>query len=225
MFQPKAWADRVFSNEWATKFFGLWLQTEHVDEETLLLCDGLDSQKTPEFKNILQTNLCSRLISPPDCTDCLQAVDAGLGGLVKFKMSQEFEKWLEVDDNLHQWEDGSVSASDKRVLLTRFLGSAWEEIFSNPHYHPRTYFERTGSLMTVDGSEDNLIQIKGCSYTVPPPRTDNFYDDDSDEEEVPSEEPLVPDEDIDVDEEAEDLEIEEYSGDFEADEVVSMLPL
>ena len=72
-FQPKAWADRDFSNRWVSEYFGPWLRKEHGKEETLLFCDGLDSQKTREFLNLLKDNNCSRLISPPECTDSVQA--------------------------------------------------------------------------------------------------------------------------------------------------------
>ena len=208
MFQPKAWADRDFSNKWASEHFGKWLQEEHGEEETLLFCDGLDSQKTPEFLDRLRTNNCFRLISPPECTPYVQAVDGGLVANTKFLMSKQLEKWMEVDDNLDQWENGSISASDKRILITRFLGCAWEELFSSPHYHPRSYFERTGCLLTVDGSGDELVKIKGVNinYTVPPMPTHRVMDDDDDLQQptaelqspqVPTEEPEILDEDFD----------------------------
>ena len=76
-------------------------------------------------------------------------------------MSKEFEKWVEVDKHLEQSENGTVSASDKRIVITNWLANAWEEFFTNPRYNPRAYFERTGCLLTIDGSEDVLVKRKG----------------------------------------------------------------
>jgi hypothetical protein len=66
----------------------------------------------------------------------VQAVDGGLGANIKFLMSKQLEKWMEVDDNLDQWENGSISASDKTILITKFSGCAWEELYS---YHTITH--------------------------------------------------------------------------------------
>ena len=85
---------------------------------------------------------------------------------------------------LEQWENGTVSASDKRI----------------PRYNPRAYFERTGCLLTIDCSEDALVKLKGVpDYQVPP--TWQVQDEDegppqSEFEVAPELEPDIPDEDI-----------------------------
>ena len=91
MFQPKAWADQEFTNKWANEHFCPWLDAEHPNEETLLFCDGLDSHKTRAFLDILRNKRCFRCISPAECTDHIQAVDAGLGAQTKVLMSKEFQ--------------------------------------------------------------------------------------------------------------------------------------
>ena len=105
---------------------------------------------------------------------------------------------MEVDENLEQWENGTVSAADKRILITKWLANAWEEIFTNPRYNPRAYFERTGCLLTIDCSEDALVKLKGVpDYQVPP--TWQVQDEDvgpPQSEVAPELEPDIPDEDI-----------------------------
>ena len=43
---------------------------------------------------------------------------------------------------------------------TRF-GAAWEKNFSRTDFSPNIYFERTGCLLTLDGSEDHRVNIEG----------------------------------------------------------------
>jgi hypothetical protein len=42
-----------------------------------------------------------------------------------------------------------------------FVGAAWEKLFNNPDYNPTAYFEKTGCLLTLDGSNDHLVRIEG----------------------------------------------------------------
>ena len=67
------------------------------------------------------------------------------------------------------------------MLITKFVGSAWEKIFSSPHYQPSAFFARTGCLLTLDGSEDNRINIEGApAYKPPAPARDGSADDEQD---------------------------------------------
>ena len=38
-----------------------------------------------------------------------------------------FEEWLENDENLEIWENGKLTASEKGILITKFVGAAWEK--------------------------------------------------------------------------------------------------
>ena len=87
---------------------------------------------------------------------------------MKLLISREFENWLEVDENLDKWENGSISASEKRILITEFVGAAWHKLFSWADFKPVSYFQRTGCLLTLDGSEDNLLKIEGAPTYKPP---------------------------------------------------------
>ena len=78
------------------------------------------------------------------------------------------EEWLEHDENLKIWEDGKLTESDKRVLITKFVGSAWEKIFSRSDFSADIYFQRTGFLLTLDGSDDHLVNIEGLKDYKPP---------------------------------------------------------
>ena len=49
----------------------------------------------------------------------------------------------------------------KELLLTEWLGSAWELINSEYPGNRKKLSQRTRLLMTADGSDDNLIQPEG----------------------------------------------------------------
>ena len=55
---------------------------------------------------------------------------------------------------------GKMSAKERRILMTKWTGDAWDDM---QHYKDifRKAFERTGCLMTVDGSGDDLICPQG----------------------------------------------------------------
>ena len=95
----------------------------HPHEESLVFCDNLDCQVQPAFLDILKTVSSSRFLTPPECTDNTQAVDAGLERNLKVLTAKEMDEWLEVGTNLEQWEPGKLSARDKRILITQWVGA------------------------------------------------------------------------------------------------------
>lgn len=70
------------------------------------------------------------------------------------------DMWLEQADNIERWESNSLTASDRRVLITQWVGAAMEELDSREEYRFRL-FEKCGMAMTVDGSGDDRITLEG----------------------------------------------------------------
>ncbi|CAN0135266.1 unnamed protein product, partial [Ascophyllum nodosum] len=52
------------------------------------------------------------------------------------------------------------TASDRRVLITQWVGEVAKQIDSDIRYR-RRLFEKTRLAMTADGSDDNLINLEG----------------------------------------------------------------
>ena len=78
---------------------------------------------------------------------------------------------------------------------------ASEKLFSNESFHPDRYFERTGCLLTLDGSEDDKVNIQGLPNYKPPIPQDTGMDDIGFCEVVPTVtalEPQIPDHDINL---------------------------
>ena len=64
-----------------------------------------------------------------------------------------------------------MSASDRRILLTLWAGHAFEVLISSDYDNLRKRcFEKTGCLLTADGTNDDLVQPEGLTdYKVFPP--------------------------------------------------------
>ena len=68
------------------------------------------------------------------------------------------DAWLDLANNLERWDSAALSASDRRILMTRWVGEAWER-FCSPAYDRLRWraFEKTGLLVTADGTDDDKI--------------------------------------------------------------------
>ena len=80
-------------------------------------------------------------------------------------IKQEFFNWLDDEDNIDKWYGETVfSASEKRILITRWVGKAYSKIWDHLRYR---LFEKTETLITADGSDDDKIQPEGLpNYNV-----------------------------------------------------------
>ena len=95
--------------------------------------------------------------------------------MLKVKVGHAHQKWLEDEENADKWfnMDEKFSAKERRILIVCWVGEAYEELLSSEYDHLRwRVFEKTGCLMTADGSDDNLITPEGLpDYQMPPPMT------------------------------------------------------
>ena len=82
------------------------------------------------------------------------------------------DKWMDTEENLTKWEENSVSASDRRVLLANWYDTAMKRALKGEA--KRKYFEHAGALLTADGTDDKLIQLEGApaGYKVVVPQYD-----------------------------------------------------
>ena len=60
---------------------------------------------------------------------------------------------------------------ERRILITHWVGEAYKKLAGSEYDNLRLrVWQKTGCLMTADGSEDGLIKPEGLkSYIVPPP--------------------------------------------------------
>jgi hypothetical protein len=75
------------------------------------------------------------------------------------RVGAEMDSWLDVEVNVEKWEGGAqaLSASDRRILMTIWVAEAKKKV-DLKYFSLWRYFEKTGGLITADGSGDDLIQ-------------------------------------------------------------------
>ena len=104
-------------------------------------------------------------------------MDAGYGYLLKQKIRQITDEWLMEDENMALWlgyGDENLTASKRRILITKFVGEAYE-LLQQPNYDGfrRNCFAKTGCLLTADGSEDDLVKPEGLLNYKPIPTSNS----------------------------------------------------
>ncbi|CAM9606513.1 unnamed protein product, partial [Pylaiella littoralis] len=72
------------------------------------------------------------------------------------------DKWLLEGDHVELWESNKLTASQRRILITQWVGEAAKKIDVDMGVeYRRRLFEKTGLAMTADGSDDDLINLEG----------------------------------------------------------------
>ena len=145
---------------------------QEEQEPFVLFCGNLDSQRAEVFKESVEALSGIVWYGVANATDIWQPIDAGYAQLLKVLIKQEFFNWLDDEDNIDKWYGETVfSASDKRMLITRWVGKAYRKICDPKYDHLRYWlFGKTETLITADGSDDDKIQPEGLpNYNVQPP--------------------------------------------------------
>ena len=172
MFQANAWADTKVCEEWVK--LTLSSAVQNLDEY-ILFCDNLVGQTSEEFQKAVRKTGGIVWYGLANATNIWQPVDCGYGQMYKAQMALAQERWLEEGDNIERWvgnQDRSFTASDRRILLTHWVGEA-HRIIAKPIFDSVRLrcFQKTGCLITADGSDDEKIKPEGLEacYIVPPP--------------------------------------------------------
>ena len=125
-WQKCAWADTQVSVDWventlapAAKYLG----------EFILFCDNLTAQTSEQFLSEVKALDEIVCFGVKDATDIWQPIDHGCGAL-----SQIQDEWLESDENIDLWlgnSEKNLIVSDRRILITHWLGEAHERLHQN----------------------------------------------------------------------------------------------
>ena len=176
-FQSNAWCDEDIMRFWAKT---CWKPS--CSGPMHLVLDVHRAQKTEEIQDILEAE-CSTSITyvPGGCTSLVQPVDVSFNK--PFKSAVERQATQHMLENLDSYVYGRINASARRVLITKWVGQAWQEISADKEMVIRS-FKKCGISVPIDGSEDDGIHIQGLDdYAV---EDDVEYTDDdpfSDDEE------------------------------------------
>ena len=156
-FQQNAWMDEEINMQWTNNT--LIPGTGDDKEEKVRFAD-VSFQQSQKFHETCRDEINTTVyMLPENHTDKIQPVDAGCGRIMKVKIGEALERWLEEKDNLEKWHD-RLSAKERRILRTQWTGEAWSQCCTDHHFFQRL-FEKTGCLITADGSDDANISPQG----------------------------------------------------------------
>jgi hypothetical protein len=161
-FQKNAWMDRNVMAHSAERF------NDHIktrwgpEAKALLTCDNLDAHVFSGTKEIFgKEGRVFLFCFPPQVTEAIQPIDAGYGRSIRCAIGRLLDNWLMESDNMEKWETG-MTAGERRVLISHFVAAANTEVLKMDESRV-SCFERCGVLLTLDGSDDELIRPQGCT--------------------------------------------------------------
>ena len=175
-FQPNAWCDEDIMKSWVRQ---CWKPV--CQGPMHLVLDVHRAQTTEDIQSILETD-CHTTYTyvPGGCTSLVQPVDVSFNK--PFKSAVERLANQHMQENLDAYVKGDINASARRVLFTKWVGQAWEEVSADKEMIVRS-FKKCGIALAIDGLEDEEINIQGIDgYNV---------EDDDDEEFTDEEDPFA----------------------------------
>ena len=64
-----------------------------------------------------------------------------------------------IDENERDWVEGKYSVSQRRVLLTKWVGQAWDDMFAENSDMIRQAFKQVGLGLPDDGHRETGIEV------------------------------------------------------------------
>ena len=105
-------------------------------DEFVLFCNNLEGQISLQFQDAVRRLNGIVWYGVANATDLWQPVDAGAGYLIKKLIDAEQQQWLEDDENVEKWLGNSetkLSAKERRILLTHWIGEAYRKFRSEAY--------------------------------------------------------------------------------------------
>ena len=169
VFQPKAWCDEAIMKKWIEEDWNNVFHNPPTPGSSgkILYADVHKAQQTPDVKQWLHKCKTTLINVPGGTTSRVQPLDVCINKPFKNYVREFFEQHL--DSNLELYVDGKLSASERRVLTTKWVGGAWDRIKKDKELI-RHSFKKCGLSNDLNGSEDALVKIKGIEgYKMPLP--------------------------------------------------------
>ena len=99
------------------------------DVWVLLFCDNLKAHLDQEVKQIFGQGKVLLCYLPPNMTNFIQPIDAGLGRSVHCAVARELDDWLMDANTMVPWE-GKMTAAECHILISswfrRLLDMSWQ---------------------------------------------------------------------------------------------------
>jgi transposase-like protein len=159
-FQENAWCDKEVMKFWINSMWKRPFQ-EAQHRAKLLVADMHRAQTTDEVKELLEKSCHTSIaLVPPGTTGLVQPLDVAINA--EFKAIVDRLQNEHMHANLNLYIENKMTASQRRVLITKWVGQAWDEVSAKKDMIKRA-FEKCGISVPIDGSRDSCINIEGLS--------------------------------------------------------------
>jgi hypothetical protein len=164
MFNPKAWSNTDLMVEWIRHHYipstnyPFFQRNSTQRPPRFLSLDVFSGQKTQEVTDSFKSIKCTTSFIPSGTTGFIQVCDTTVNHALKSRIEELAD--IYIDQNEREWVEGKYSISDRRVLLTKWVGQAWQDMHQEDSDMIRGAFEKVGLGLPIDGSQDHKISIK-----------------------------------------------------------------
>jgi hypothetical protein len=148
IFNPKAWSNTDLMVEWIryhyTPFstnYPFFQRNSPQRPPRLLSLDVFSGQKIQEVIDSFKSIKCTTFI-PSGTTGFIQVCDTAVNHALKSRMEELSD--IYIDQHEREWIEGKYSIGDRRVLLTKRVGQAWEEMHKEDSKMICEAFENVG---------------------------------------------------------------------------------
>ena len=148
IWTPKGYLNRDANKAWLD-LWKQWKDEKMPDRHALLTCDSVDPQALKSFRECMEATGTYVLHGPTGSTHVWQMIDRHVGKMHKDLLAEEQLEYLADDD--HNAGFSSLSASDRRVLLTYWVGAAREIYIASKRKQHKNCCAASGLLLTLTG--------------------------------------------------------------------------
>ena len=162
-FQPKAWCSESMMKKWILEQWGNIFINSPTTGSTgkIFVADVHRAQKTDGFRALLKKKNTELVNKPPGCTIWVRHLDVSFNKPFKDVVRQQFEKHLE--ENLQQYTEGKISASERRLLVIKWVGKAWVEVGSNRSKNGEIHIESIDEYELPKANEITEFKLDSAS--------------------------------------------------------------
>ena len=123
--QEKDQCDENIMKEWVNTEWSS-LSTNPRKYKKIFIPDVYRDQQTDYVKTLLTKKMTSLCNIPPGCTSLVQAADVTINKPFRDEVRRLFEDHL--DKHLELYVEGKLSASERRILMTKWVGQAGRKL-------------------------------------------------------------------------------------------------
>jgi hypothetical protein len=159
-FNKTAWADSYNLQDWVKRQYASASPYFVQEKEPRLLClDAFAPQMTQQLRDEFKKLNCTTSYIPGGCTGFVQPLNVSLNKPLKALVAQAAAD--HADKFYNRYAVGGFTVGERRVLLTQWVGDAWDELHVKYKKTIIETFQRVGLTLNPDGSEDHKLKIKG----------------------------------------------------------------